>query len=281
MAEYNDILIFGVRSNAQTPDTGFIVTPDEFGQMLSDAPDALLDEIRAARESFGDSVWTGFDKTGASYSVRMVKMVEDISKDTSAAAAYMAKSIRSYGEALFAFPSQAAREELSKLLSRMLQVSIPSRYSAWQAEKQANSAAWDHVKDVQAIFSACGLLHAERSRSSVTQGEALIIVGRNQTAVRYADNIYLPTSGELMRMGFSPSEIEAAYGPIIGGWISKYSNEYLVQQALLRYPEEIKDALRSPELLPPKTASSLDIRISEARSRTNTAEQVSSNDLSR
>lgn len=39
MAEYNDILIFGVRRTAQTGDTGFIVTPDEFGQMLGDAPE--------------------------------------------------------------------------------------------------------------------------------------------------------------------------------------------------------------------------------------------------
>lgn len=47
MAEYNDILIFGVRRTAQTPDTGFIVTPDEFGQMMGDAPERPFPLMRS------------------------------------------------------------------------------------------------------------------------------------------------------------------------------------------------------------------------------------------
>lgn len=276
MAEYNDILIFGVRNNAQTPDTGFIVTPDEFGQMLGDDPNTLLDEIRSAREAFGDSVWAGFDKDGASYSVRMVKMVEDISKDIAGAAAYMAKGISSYGDVPFAFPSQAAREELSKFLDPALRMAAPPHEAKKQAassEKPASDFNYYNY-NVRSIFQSCGLLHVERHRSSVTQGEAVVMAGGNFAMIHYGDDIYLPTPKQMMAMGASPSEIETTYGPIINGWISCYSNDFLLQSALQQCPDLIRAALRSENLLPPKAAVSLDNRISEARSRTNAAEQI-------
>ena len=211
MAEYNDVLIFGVRNNAQTPDTGFIVTPDEFGQMLGDAPDMLLDEIRSAREAFGEGVWAGFDKDGETYSVRMVKMVEDISKDITGAAAYMAKSISSYGDVPFAFPTQATREELSKFLEPDLR--LPSD------RIDHNSDLYNY--NVAFIFQSCGLLHVERRRRSVTQGEAVVVAGSNSAMILYGDNIYLPSPTELKRLGSSLSELSASYGPIVDGWVSR------------------------------------------------------------
>lgn len=271
MAEYNDILIFGVRNNAQTPDTGFIVTPDEFGQMLGEAPATLLDEIRSAREAFGDSVWAGFDKDGETYSVRMVKMVEDISKDITGAAAYMAKSISSYGDVPFAFPTQATREELSKFL---------------EPDLRPPHDPPDHDSDfynynVACIFQSCGLLHVERQRRSVTQGEAAVMAGSNFAMIHYGDDIYLPTPTELKSLGSSPSEISASYGPIVNGWVSRYSDSYLLQSALRNRPVLIRAAIRSEKLQPPRTAAALDTLISGARSRTNTAEQTTSKDLSR
>lgn len=271
MAEYNDILIFGVRNNAQTPDTGFIVTPNEFGQMLGDAPATLLEEIRSAREAFGDSVWAGFDKDGDTYSVRMVKMVEDISKDITGAAAYMAKSISSYGDISFAFPTQATREELSKFLEPNLR--LPSD------RIDHNSDLYNY--NVACIFQSCGLLHVERRRRSVTQGEAVVVAGSNSAMILYGDNISLPSPTELKSLGSSLSELSASYGPIVDGWVSRYSDAVLIQSALQQCPDLIRAAIRSENLLPPKTAVSLDSRISEARSRMNAAEQNTSKDLSR
>lgn len=264
MAVYNDILIFGVRNNAQTPDTGFIVTLDEFGQMLSDDPNTLLDEIRSAREAFGESVWAGFDKDGASYSVRMVKMVEDISKDITGSAAYMAKSISSYGDVPFAFPTQATREELSKFLESDLR--LPSD------RIDHNSDLYNY--NVACIFQSCGLLHVERQRRSVTQGEAAVMAGSNFAMIHYGDDIYLPTPTELKSLGSSPSEISALYGPIVNGWVSRYSDAFFVQSALQQCPDLIRAAIRSDKLQPPRTAAALDALISEARSRTNAAEQI-------
>ena len=269
MAEYNDILIFGVRRTAQTGDTGFIVTPDEFGQMLGDAPATLLEEIRSAREAFGDSVWAGFDKDGDTYSVRMVKMVEDISKDITGSAAYMAKSISSYGDVPFAFPTQATREELSKFL---------------EPDLRLPSDRIDHKSDLynyNVAFISCGLLHVERRRRSVTQGEAVVVAGSNSAMIHYGDNIYLPSPTELKRLGSSLSELSASYGPIIDGWVSRYSDSYLLQSALRNRPVLIRAAIRSEKLQPPRTAAALDTLISGARSRTNTAEQTPPKDLSR
>lgn len=271
MAEYNDILIFGVRNNAQTPDTGFIVTPDEFGQMLGDVPDTLLDEIRIAREAFGDGVWAGFDKDGETYSVRMVKMVEDISKDITGAAAYMAKSISSYGDVPFAFPSQATREELSKFLDPDLRLQ----------NDQPDHDSDFYNYNVGCIFQSCGLLHAERQRRSVTQGEAVVMAGSNFAMVHYGDDIYLPTPTEMSSLGSSPAEIAGAYGPIVNGWVSRYSDLFLIQSALQQCPDLIRAAIRSEKLQPPRTAAALDTLISEARSRTNTAEQTTPKGLSR
>lgn len=271
MAEYNDILIFGVRRTAQTPDTGFIVTPDEFGQMMGDAPDTLLNEIRSAREAFGASVWAGFDKAGAAYSVRMVKMVEDISKDITSAAAYMAKSINHFGAVPFAFPTQAVRDELSKFLDPDLRL---------QNDQPDHNVDFYNY-NVGSIFQSCGLLHVERQRSSVTQGEAVVMVGNDFAMTHYADDIYLPTPAELMSLGSSPSEIAGTYGPIVNGWVSRYSDLFLIQSALQQCPDLIRAAIRSEKLQPPRTAAALDTLISEARSRTNTAEQTTPKDLSR
>lgn len=271
MAEYNDILIFGVRNTAQTPDTGFIVTPDEFGHMLDAAPATLLEEIRSAREAFGDSVWAGFDKDGETYSVRMVKMVEDISKDITGTAAYMAKSISSYGDIPFAFPTQATREELSKFLEPNLR--LPSD------RIDHNSDLYNY--NVACIFQSCGLLHVERRRRSVTQGEAVVVAGSNSAMILYGDNIYLPSPTELKRLGPSLSELSASYGPIVDGWVSRYSDSYLLQSALRNRPDLIRAAIRSEKLQPPRTAAALDTLISGARSRTNTAEQTPPKDLSR
>ena len=271
MAEYNDILIFGVRNTAQTPDTGFIVTPDEFGQMLDAAPATLLEEIRSAREAFGDSVWAGFDKDGETYSVRMVKMVEDISKDITGSAAYMAKSISSYGDIPFAFPTQATREELSKFLEPNLR--LPSD------RIDHNSDLYNY--NVACIFQSCGLLHVERRRRSVTQGEAVVVAGSNSAMILYGDNISLPSPTELKSLGSSLSELSASYGPIVDGWVSRYSDAVLIQSALQQCPDLIRAAIRSENLLPPKTAAALDTLISGARSRTNTAEQTTPKDLSR
>ncbi len=271
MAEYNDILIFGVRRTAQTGDTGFIVTPDEFGQMLGDAPATLLEEIRSAREAFGDSVWAGFDKDGDTYSVRMVKMVEDISKDITGSAAYMAKSISSYGDVPFAFPTQATREELSKFLEPDLR--LPSDRIDHKSDLYNYNVAF--------IFQSCGLLHVERRRRSVTQGEAVVVAGSNSAMIHYGDNIYLPSPTELKRLGSSLSELSASYGPIIDGWVSRYSDSYLLQSALRNRPVLIRAAIRSEKLQPLRTAAALDTLISGARSRTNTAEQTPPKDLSR
>lgn len=283
MAEYNDILIFGVRNNAQTPDTGFIVTPNEFGQMLGDDPGTLLDEIHSARAAFGDSVWAGFDKDGETYSVRMVKIVEDISKDIISTAAYMAKSISSYGDVPFAFPSQAARDELAKFLDSELRAVSPSYKSEKLSsqDERPDPHADFYNYNVGCIFQTCGLLHVERQRRSVTQGEAVVMVGNNFAMTHYGDDIYLPTPAELISLGSSPSEIAGTYGSIINGWVSRYSDAFLIQSALQQCPDLIRAAIRSENLLPPKTAVSLDSRISEARSRMNAAEQVPSKDLSR
>ena len=283
MAEFNDILIFGVRSNAQTPGTGFIVTPDEFGQMLGDAPDALLDEIRNARKAFGASVWAGFEKDGATYSVRMIKMVEDISKDISGAAAYMAKSISSYGDVLFAFPSHAAREELAKFLDPALRVYPPPHDldDAVPYGARSNPDCDMYQRNVRCIFQSCGLLYVERQRPSVTQGEATVMAGSNFAIVHYSDDIYLPTPKQLMDMGPSPADIQATHGPIMGGWVSRYTDAFLLQSALQQYPDLLRASIRSKKLLPPKTAGSLDNRISEAHSRMNSASQTTSKDLSR
>ena len=271
MAEYNDILIFGIRRTAQTPDTGFIVTPDEFGQMLGDAPDTLLNEIRSAREAFGDSVWAGFDKDGETYSVRMVKMVEDISKDITGAAAYMAKSISSYGDVPFAFPTQATREELSKFLEPDLR--LPSDRIGH------NSDLYNY--NVACIFQSCGLLHVERHRSSVTQGEAYVMAGKDTTIVQFFDDIHRPSPNQLLGMSLSSADIQSRYGPIVDGWVSRFTDAFLIQGALHHYPDRIRTAICSENLLPPKTAVSLDSRISEARSRRNAAEQNTSKDFSR
>lgn len=271
MAEYNDILIFGVRRTAQTGDTGFIVTPDEFGQMLGDAPATLLEEIRSARAAFGDSVWAGFDKDGDTYSVRMVKIVEDISKDITGSAAYMAKSISSYGDIPFAFPTQATREELSKFLEPDLR--LPSDRIDHKSDLYNYNVAF--------IFQSCGLLHVERRRRSVTQGEAVVVAGSNSAMILYGDNIYLPSPTELKRLGSSLSELSASYGPIVDGWVSRYSDSYLLQSALRNRPVLIRAAIRSEKLQPPRTAAALDTLISGARSRTNTAEQTPLKDLSR
>lgn len=270
MAEYDDILIFGVRSNAQTPDTGFIVTPEEFGQMLGDAPDTLLAEIRDARDAFGDSVWAGFDKDGSSYSVRMVKTVEAISKDINGAAAYMAKSIESYGDVPFAFPSYAARKELSKFLD-----------SAFCSSSHEAKDPNFYNYNLRCIFQSCGLLHVERHRSSVTQGEAVVMAGRDSAMVHYGDDIHLPSPNQLLSMGFSSADIQARYGSIIDGWVSRYTDAFLIQSALQQCPDLIRAAIRSENLRPPRTAVSLDNRISDARSRTNTAEHAIPKDLSR
>lgn len=272
MAKCSDILVFGVRRNAQTSNTGFIMTPDEFSQMLGDAPDKLLEEIRSARESFGDSVWAGFDKDGDAYSVRMVKMVENISNDIRSAAAYMAKGISSYDDVPFAFPSQAAREELSKFLDPTL--------CAVSLSHEAEAPNFYNY-NLRCIFQSCGLLHVERQRRSVTQGEAVVMVGNNFATTHYGDDIYLPTPAELISLGSSPSEIAGTYGPIINGWVSRYSDAFLIQSALQQCPNLIRVAIRSEKLLPPRTAVSLDNRISEARSRTNTASQTTPKDLSR
>lgn len=271
MAEYNDILIFGVRNNAQTPDTGFIVTPNEFGQMLGDDPGTLLDEIHSARAAFGDSVWAGFDKDGETYSVRMVKIVEDISKDITGAAAYMAKSINHFGSVPFAFPTQAVREELSKFLEPDLR--LPSDRIDHKSDLYNYNVAF--------IFQSCGLLHVERRRRSVTQGEAVVVAGSNSAMIHYGDNIYLPSPTELKRLGSSLPELSASYGPIVDGWVSRYSDSYLLQSALRNRPVLIRAAIRSEKLQPPRTAAALDTLISGARSRTNTAEQTTSKDLSR
>lgn len=271
MAEYNDILIFGVRRTAQTPDTGFIVTPDEFGQMMGDAPDTLLNEIRSAREAFGDSVWAGFDKDGDTYSVRMVKMVEDISKYITGAAAYMAKSINHFGAVPFAFPTQAVREELSKFLDPGLRL---------QNDQPDHNVDFYNY-NVGCIFQSCGLLHVERHRSSVTQGEAYVMAGKDTTIVQFFDDIHRPSPNQLLGMSLSSADIQSRYGPIVDGWVSRFTDAFLIQGALHHYPDRIRTAICSENLLPPKTAVSLDSRISEARSRTNTAEQTTSKDLSR
>lgn len=272
MAKCSDILVFGVRRNAQTSNTGFIMTPDEFSQMLGDAPDKLLEEIRSAREAFGDSVWAGFDKDGDAYSVRMVKMVENISNDIRSAAAYMAKGISSYDDVPFAFPSQAAREELSKFLDPTL--------CAVSLSHEAEAPNFYNY-NLRCIFQSCGLLHVERHRSSVTQGEAVVMAGSNFAMIHYGDDIYLPTPTELTSLGSSPSEISAPYGPIMSGWVSRYSDAFLLQSAIEQCPDLIRAAIRSEKLLPPRFKASLDSRISDASSRTDTAEQITPKDLSR
>lgn len=272
MAMCSDILVFGVRRNAQTPATGFIVTPDEFGQMLGDDPDSLLDEIRSAREGFGDGVWAGFDKDGDAYSVRMVKMVEDISKDIRSAAAYMAKGISSYDDVPFAFPSQAAREELSKFLD-------PALCDASLSHESEATNFYNY--NLRCIFQSCGLLHVDRHRSSVTQGEAVVMAGDNFSMIHYGDDIFLPTPLELMNLGPSLAMIREAHGPIMNGWVSRYSDAFLIQSALEQCPDLIRTAIRSENLHPPKTLASLDSRISDAHSRTDTAEQITPKDLSR
>ena len=245
MAEYNDILIFGVRRTAQTGDTGFIVTPDEFGQMLGDAPDTLLNEIRSAREAFGDSVWAGFDKDGDSYSVRMVKMVEDISKDITGSAAYMAKSISSYGDVAFAFPTQAVREELSKCLDPDLRL---------QNDQPDHNVDFYNY-NVGCIFQSCGLLHVERHRSSVTQGEAYVMAGKDTTIVQFFDDIHRPSPNQLLGMSLSSADIQSRYGPIVDGWVSRFTDAFLIQGALHHYPDRIRTAIRSEKLQPPRTAA--------------------------
>lgn len=271
MAEYNDILIFGVRRTAQTGDTGFIVTPDEFGQMLGDDPDTLLNEIRSAREAFGDSVWAGFDKDGDTYSVRMVKMVEDISKDITGAAAYMAKSINHFGSVPFAFPTQAVREELSKFLDPDLRL---------QNDQPDHNVDFYNY-NVGCIFQSCGLLHVERHRSSVTQGEAYVMAGKDTTIVQFFDDIHRPSPNQLLGMSLSSADIQSRYGPIVDGWVSRFTDAFLIQGALHHYPDRIRTAIRSEKLQPPRTAAALDTLISGARSRTNTAEQTTPKDLSR
>ena len=107
------------------------------------------------------------------------------------------------------------------------------------------------------------------------------MVGNNFAMTHYGDDIYLPTPAELISLGSSPSEIAGTYGPIINGWVSRYSDAFLIQSALQQCPDLIRVAIRSEKLLPPRTAVSLDNRISEARSRTNTASQTTPKDLSR
>ena len=107
------------------------------------------------------------------------------------------------------------------------------------------------------------------------------MAGSNFAMIHYGDDIYLPTPTELTSLGSSPSEISASYGPIVNGWVSRYSDSYFLQSALRNRPDLIRAAIRSEKLQPPRTAAALDALISGARSRTNTAEQITPKNLSR